>query len=238
MPTRRDRVNAPGFTVRDEIDELFGQANPNPQRTGCPSRAVLAALAQRARAIDDPAYEHLAHCSPCYREFRALQEQAGASTSSTPGWTRWRWIAAAVILVLLATGLWFYATTRGPANEPAQAGREQPQPAELRATLDLRPYAVSRSPQDPGGPPPLVLPRGRIVATILLAVGSEPGAYDIEIRDAGSRVLVATSGKAEMRNFVTTLESTIDLQNVAPGDHRLAVRRAGEDWRAYPLTVK
>jgi hypothetical protein len=237
MASRGNRIESHDFIVRDEIDELFGEANPNPDRTGCPPQDVLSALARHARPIDDPAYEHLSRCSPCYREFRELQEQA-ATAPPMPRRTIRRWIAAAVILVLVATGLWFYVTSRNATNEPVQAGRQQPAPAELRATLDLRPYAVSRNPQEPGGPPPLILPRGRIVATILLVVGSEPGPYEVEIRDSAAQALAVASGQAAMRNFVTTLEVTVDLQNVTPGDHRLAVRRAGEDWRVYPLTIR
>ena len=55
MATRGDSVDSSGFIVRDEVDELFGEANPNPERTGCPSQDVLSALAQRARPIRDRA---------------------------------------------------------------------------------------------------------------------------------------------------------------------------------------
>ena len=57
----------------DELDEVLGRANPNPDRMGCPPRETLIALARRAQPIGDPAYEHLLKCSPCYREFRSLQ---------------------------------------------------------------------------------------------------------------------------------------------------------------------
>ena len=194
MANRADRVDSLGFIVRDEIDELFGQASPNPERKGCPPREALAALARRARPSDDPAYEHLGQCSPCYREFRAFQEQSATEALRTSRRTSWRWIAAAAILLLLATGLWLYVRTPDSANEPVQAGREQPTAPDLRATLDLRPFAVARSPQETGGPPPLALPRGRVAATILLAVGAEPGSYTVEIRDSTSRVLASASG--------------------------------------------
>jgi hypothetical protein len=65
-----------GFTAENEIDLVLGSANPNPERTGCPCD-VLVALARRQRMADDPAYEHLIKCSPCYREVRALQQAAG-----------------------------------------------------------------------------------------------------------------------------------------------------------------
>ena len=63
----------------DDIDYVLGYANPNATRIGCPPRDVLIALAGRERPIDDPAYEHLATCSPCYREFRDLQASCGTS---------------------------------------------------------------------------------------------------------------------------------------------------------------
>lgn len=55
------------------IDEVFGSANPNPERVGCLSQDELKALAERRLPIGAPGYEHLTKCSPCYREFRALQ---------------------------------------------------------------------------------------------------------------------------------------------------------------------
>ncbi len=64
------------FIPEDEIDLLFGRANPNPARAGCPPYEVTIALARRERPIGDPVYEHLGCCSDCYREFRQIQ-QAG-----------------------------------------------------------------------------------------------------------------------------------------------------------------
>lgn len=73
--------DAKGIEVDDEIDQAFSSANPNPDRVGCPSRDVLLALAERRLDIDDPAYDHLGACSPCYREFRALQPAHVLSTN-------------------------------------------------------------------------------------------------------------------------------------------------------------
>lgn len=63
------------LSPEDEIDELLGRANPNPNRIGCPGREVLIALARRDRPLGDPAYEHLSRCSACYREVRGLQQR-------------------------------------------------------------------------------------------------------------------------------------------------------------------
>src|SRR5262249_62268433 len=70
----RQSPDATGFKAENEIDLVLGNANPNPSRVGCPPRDALIALARRNRPIDDPAYDHLIKCSPCYREVRALQQ--------------------------------------------------------------------------------------------------------------------------------------------------------------------
>ena len=59
--------------LEDEIDLVLGYASPNPTREGCPSYELLVALSRRERPIDDPAYEHLVKCSPCYQRVRSLQ---------------------------------------------------------------------------------------------------------------------------------------------------------------------
>src|SRR5204863_4343964 len=65
--------------MADDIDYVLGYANPNSTRIGCPPRDVLIALALGEGRINDPTYEHLATCSPCYREFRALQSNCVTS---------------------------------------------------------------------------------------------------------------------------------------------------------------
>jgi hypothetical protein len=67
-----------------EVDELLSNANPNPARTGCLTRAALSKLAQRATSLDDPRWQHLLSCSPCYREFLALREEYTRITLSRP----------------------------------------------------------------------------------------------------------------------------------------------------------
>ena len=77
----------------DELDEVLRGANPNPTRQGCPSQEVLVALSRRELPIEDPTYEHLLECSPCYIEVRNMQRaRIGDSHHAPRGhwWTR-RW---------------------------------------------------------------------------------------------------------------------------------------------------
>ena len=78
----------------DDIDEVLSRANPNPERIGCPPRETLVGLARRAQPLGDPAYEHLVKCSPCYREFRALQESLPSQSARRSSWSR-GWMAVA-----------------------------------------------------------------------------------------------------------------------------------------------
>ena len=73
MAARHDRPDPAEFACMDLVDEALRVANPNPTGQGCPSHDVLVSLARRERPIEDPAYEHLLDCSPCYAEVRDLQ---------------------------------------------------------------------------------------------------------------------------------------------------------------------
>jgi hypothetical protein len=236
MTNDRQRADQPEFKVDDEIDLLFGRANPNPSREGCPPSEVLLALSRRERPMEDPAYEHLAKCSPCFREFRAFQQADGVTRAITAR-SRLRWtVAAAAVILLAVIGAW---SARRRSSEtivpgPAVAGVT----AEQTARLDLRPYAATRSDERRAEPDPLVVPRGRVSATILLPVGSEPGEYEVRVLDGNLESRASAKTTATIRNFVTTLEAKIDVGSLPPGGYRLAVRRQGGEWQMFPAQVR
>ena len=174
----------------DEIDEVFGRGNPNPDRIGCPPRDVLVALARRERPIGDPAYDHLSECSPCYLEVRALKEAADLQRRRVLTWA-----AAAAGLVLATGSAGWLLLNRGTSGEPIAT--------EVRMQLDLRPYALMRGETPQGDRPQLVLPRDRVLLTLLLPTGSEPGAYDVESRDSNGVSKVSARGEANLRIQVT-----------------------------------
>lgn len=227
----------PGFKSEDEIDEVLGYANPNPGRVGCPPRDVLMALSRHELSIDDPVHEHLLECSPCYQEMRVLLQQATAQPQVAARARRW-WPAAAAAAVLAAVaGAWFFFAAN-QAGAPPDETAAAVQTAGLRTELDLRKYTVARSEQGPGERPPLSLPRGQLNLTILLPVGSEPGGYEVQVLDSGLRSRASAASEAEIRNFVTTLQVTIDLSSLSPGAYQLAVRRQGDEWQLFPAKVE
>jgi hypothetical protein len=62
-----------GFQPECVIDIVFAHAAPNPDRIGCCCEAELIEFANRRRPIDDPGFQHIMNCSPCYRRLRTLQ---------------------------------------------------------------------------------------------------------------------------------------------------------------------
>src|SRR5262245_62208359 len=91
------------FQIENEMDLLLGRAHPNPTREGCPPRELLVSLSRRELPIGDPAYDHLSKCSPCYQEFRALQ-QADAAKLVAVAKRRNTMIAAAAVVAVAIGG--------------------------------------------------------------------------------------------------------------------------------------
>ena len=221
---------------KHDIDEVFSRANPNPDRIGCPPRETLVRLARRQHPIGDPAYEHLAKCSPCYREFRSLQEASGVSAAASRNASRAWMLTAAAALVVATAGTWWL--TRGESNSAAPQVASAPATLALRAELDLRKFTVLRSEQSADGQDPVVVPTGVVEIKLLLPVGSEPGPYDIQVLDADLKSLATAHSVAEIQDFITTVRATLDLRTVPPGAYQLAVRRQGDDWRMFPARIK
>lgn len=216
-----------------DIDEVFGNASPNPNRVGCPSRGVLIELATRRLPIGSPGYEHLSECSPCYREFRDLQTQLAATPPSS---LRWRWmLPVAAALVLAVGGAWWQISRTDSENAPATVVAL---PTPTLVSLDLRPFSVTRGDDVTTAPAPLALPPAVIDATLLLPVGTEPGAYDVRLLDLQSRPCCDATGKAAIENYVTTLRVRMDLRQLATDSYQLAVRRQGDSWRTFPVSVR
>lgn len=224
----------------DEIDELLGRANPNPNRVGCPPRDTLLALSRRARPIEDPGYEHLVKCSPCYREFRALQSQGVAARAPTtpPSQNARRWMVAAAALLLVTTlaGAWWL--TRGEtAMSRSIAESMTTTDVPVQAQLDLRKFAVTRSQDLAPEPAPVELPARMVDLTLLLPIGAEPGPYDVQILDADLQSRGGGTGTAAITDFITMLTVQLNLRQIAPGPYQLAVRRQGDSWRMFPAVV-
>ncbi len=233
MTSNSEGVHPPALQGEDDLDEVFSHANPNPKRIGCPSRDELAMLARRMRPIGDPGYEHLAKCSPCYVEFRALQRATGRHA---PTRVR-RWLVAAALIVGAAIG--WLAYTSWLRSTPAITSPSAPVgQVAAHVQVDLRPYAVSRSNAEPPSTKPLMLPRTMVQATIILPVGSEPGEYELQLLDTNRQPRVSSTAVARLQDYRTTLDAALDLRSLPAGSYELAMRLRGESWRTYPAEIR
>lgn len=224
----------------EDINEVFEWGHPNPGRVGCPPREVLIALARRERSSQDKGYEHVANCSPCYREFLAeVKGRPVASRNRRGAFLRPGWLAAAAALVLAAVvGTWWFLAIRSEeqAGEEVRRREAEAQIGDLR--LDLRPYVVMRGVEGQKTLEPLSLTRSRLRLTMLLPAGFRPGEYEVQIVDSEMRDKGTAIGHAEIRQQITTLQATIDLRLVEPGQYRLALRQGAQTWRMFPVLVR
>ena len=234
MTNGGQRPDPSGFRIENEMDLLFGRAHPNPTREGCPPPELLTRLARRELPIGDPAYDHFAKCSPCYKELRTVQ-QADAAKLAAAAKRRQMMIAVAAVLAVAIVGSWFALRRTAYTDRVAQPGTPA---APQTARLDLRPLAVTRSEDRKPEAPPLEVTRGHVNATILLPVGASPGAYEVRILDRDLRARATAKGSAEIRNYIATLEAAIDLSALEPGEYQLTLRREGGEWQMFPLRVR
>jgi hypothetical protein len=233
MTNGGQRPDPSGFRIENEMDLLFGRAHPNPAREGCPPAELMTRLAHRELPIGDPAYDHIGKCSPCYQELRAIQQADAVRVAGAVKRKRLAYAAAAAV-VLVAAGSWFALRQKRSTDgtEVSTTGVEQ------QARLDLRPFAVTRGPDErTNEPDELVLPRARLKATILLPIGSEAGEYEVQILDAELKSRASSVGNATITNNVITFETALDTSTLPPGNYSLAVRRQGEDWRMVPTRL-
>lgn len=230
MTNGGQRPDPTDFRIENEMDLLFGRAHPNPAREGCPPPELLRRLASRELPIGDPAYDHFAKCSPCYKELRTLQQVDAARLAA--GKSRRTILAAAAVIALMIAGSWLI--TRQP-DRAAPVAAPSSQAATQSARLDLRPLAVTRSEDRRPTAPRLEVPRGRVNATILLPVGASPGVYEVRILDKDLIARATARGTAEIRDYVTTLDAGIDASALEPGDYQLTLRREGCEWQMFPL---
>jgi hypothetical protein len=228
----RDQTQDRALAMYDELDEVFGGANPNPGRVGCPPREVLSALARKQRPIEDPAYLHLARCSECYVEARALQRSTGSGARTFPSVAK-RMMAAAAIVLMIVGGTWLLGRIeRHDTSAPAASVTSQ------AIELDLRRHAIERGDQSIPNEQPVLLPRGHLSVTMPLPVGSEPGAYELQLIDADGQSRTSVTGTATLREFVTTLQIELDLSALKPGLYQLGLRHPDDAWRFFSAILK
>jgi hypothetical protein len=218
MPERRSSA----FQPEDGLDVVFGGANPNPERVGCPGEKVIRRAARGGLPLNHPVYDHLASCSECYRESRAWQASRKSRFRPQP------FAAAAVVLILLAGGV--YVGRNRIAGPSAGVPKE--------VVLDYQNEGVSRSESGDTSSQMRTLPHGPVDLTLVLPTGSEAGPYEFRLLRSDGKAVMSTTATALMKDFALRLHIALDLRSLEPGQYTVQTRRAGEDWDSHLVVVQ
>lgn len=228
----------------DPIEELLLRAYPNPERKGCPGSDIIRALANKAVPPDDPAWQHIWKCSPCFAEFkevrdaRRLHERAGRRTRN------FYWAAAAAI-VLLCVGAGLAALFLKRPKAPQEAGVQnlaKPTPVYPAAVLNLEGVSTTRSAEKSvtGGRVEIqTLPRRAVDLTVYLPRGSEDGEYRLEFLNPRDEVLLSATAQAAITRGLTEFSTPLDLTKIPPGTYTVRSRRLPDGtWRTSNVNVQ
>jgi hypothetical protein len=205
---------------------------PNPDRVGCPDQKTLEAAAKRQVPMMDPVIDHIWQCSPCAQEVLRIRQSGGR---------RRIWAMSGAIAAVVVMGLGFLLWQRTKPDNLATGANpaisKTPSPSVVMATLDLRPYSVTRGRAgDPQIEP--TLRREPLSLAMYLPVGSEEGRYELRIMNSDLQTVLTQNVEAKLAEQVVTISTDLDLRSFQPGRYSLALRPSGGDWRTYPMTVE
>ena len=222
------------------IRQFFLQANPNPERQGCPDEKTLRDIAENRLPTDHPARLHLASCSPCFAEFRSFKAQVGDARASRRRILAW----AIAACLLLAVGV--YGTRLlYKKSEPNVVKGVSPNPAgELASvdrTIDLFNHGTLRGGSEPNPLEAVSLPSTLVHLRLILPRFSDPGSYVVAVSKdrAGTAIVARGSGKTVADGPRLFLDVPLDLRGAPVGSYFLAtVRESDNGTYYYPLNVQ
>ena len=217
--------------IQRRLQEEILNKYPNPERKGCPGRQVLARLAGESfntKLEGESDWEHVTHCSECYREY--LEIRAGAVRAKERRANAIRWSVAGT--VLLAAVLLFVFVR-------VQTSIERPQNAELAyqpRTIDIQSMSRSVGPSETKSA--IDLGRGLIALTVQLPIGSKTGVYEFRLRNGSGSVVLMRSAAAQLRDGIMAFVLKLDLHKAAPGQYRMEIRQSPFNWNYYPVEIR
>ena len=221
------------------IRQFFLQANPNPERQGCPDERTLREIAENRLPADHPARLHLASCSPCFAEFRSFKAQVENARSSRLRILAWA-IAACLIIGVGIYGSRFLFKK----SEPHMVKGGAPMPAgELAVdrTIDLFNHGTVRGGSEPNPLDAVSLPSTLVHLRLILPRFSDPGSYVVAVAKdrAGTAIVARGNGKTIADGPRLLLDVPLDLRGAGAGSYFLAtVRESDNGTYYYPLNVQ
>jgi hypothetical protein len=200
------------------FEDVYLNAYPNPDRVGCPGLDALRGLASKELPIGHPAREHIARCSPCFQEFRALQRQLQQRKRAKQAWLSGGVLATAAAVIIVALAI-----------IPRHQSRHQIATWNIQSAL---------RDADVNGGHRLSVGRGEGIVEVNLPFGSDAGEYEIEIRRLEeSPAIQRYTATATVSNGKTRLSLVADFRKLPAGMYTLAYRPDHAAWRTAPLVI-
>jgi hypothetical protein len=220
--------------LKKQLQDSILNDYPNPERRGCPGETVLRELA--ARPLDDnldadPHWQHVTHCSECYREYLGYRATGPGRAAKV----RVALAAAAVVVVAAGAALYFAGRSGAPAPVPPPSTVARIFKPRL---VDLEGRAMTRGEDNKQETKPILLGREPEELTIRLPFGSRAGMYEVQLLKDADHPLLSMTGEATIAEGVTALTTRADLSGYAPGKYFIGIRRPPWDWTYYPAVLE
>jgi hypothetical protein len=221
--------------LKKQLQDSILRDYPNPERRGCPGNAAVRKLAEKPLDYNlegSSNWQHLTHCSECYREFldiRASMKRRKKAQRVGIGIG----VAAAIVAV---AAIIFLGNRQGAGSPPVR-----PQIAERiyrPRMVDLEGLSMTRSEKGRQEIKPILLGREPEELTIRLPFGSKAGAYEVQLLKNADRPLLTATGEAKIENGVTMLTLRMDLSAYEPGRYFFGVRQIPWDWTYCPAEIQ
>ncbi len=220
--------------------QFFLEANPNPERQGCPDEKTLRDIAENSLPADHPARLHLATCSPCFAEFRSFKGQFEAKRALRRKVLAW----AVAACLLLAAGFFGVDTILKKSDGHIVTNQTQQQAAQVAAvdrTIDLFNHGTVRGGADPNPLEAVSLPSSLVHLHLILPRYSDAGSYVVAVSKdrAGTAIVARGTAKTHGDGQRLLLDVPLDLRGAQAGSYFLAtVRESDNGTYYYPLNVK
>lgn len=219
----------------DLMKDFFLEANPNPDRVGCPDEQTIRALAEDRLPPGHPARLHLASCSECFTEYRGFRGDWESARSQRRQILS-RALAASLILAC-SGGVWEYLHLHSSNQAKVQLASAEP----VVANVDLFTSGTVRGEGDAmNALSEVSLPAAVVKLSVTLPRFSQPGRYEVLVsRDrSGSDVVAEGTGDAIETAGKVTVAVTLDLRAARTGSYFLAtVRGSDNGMYYYPVQI-
>ena len=219
--------------LKQKIQDSILTEYPNPERKGCPGSSVLEGVAfgfSDERVESDSNWQHITHCSECYREFLEFRRKLKRVAKKRR--TIFRATMGAVVMLAAVAGLFFVSRNHG------SLGPQRPQNAEVayhKIPIDIA--TMERSDTTQRASSPILLDAGPDELIVNLPVGSKAGQYEVQLLE-NQRPVISAHADAAIRDGTTAFAVKVDLSKIPPGSYTMYVRQVPWDWTHFPVVVR